>query len=165
MPSPKTDNRASRSASTRETETRRKPWAPPSMLDAPPPRDGMKQRWIRAEAQGEGDKLNMGKRLREGFQPRPADTVEGFEVPTIDNGKHAGIIGVGGLILAEIPEETANERKAYYEGVTSDQLDAVDNELMKHSNPTMPLVSPKRKTQVEFGNPENKGGANSSKED
>jgi hypothetical protein len=30
-------NRESRSANTRDSETRRKPWAPPSRLDAPPP--------------------------------------------------------------------------------------------------------------------------------
>ena len=158
----KDTSRASRSASTRETETRRKPWAPPSMLDAPPPRPGMKQRWIRAESQGDADKLNMGKRIREGYQPRRADTVENFEVPTIDNGQHAGLIGVGGLILAEIPEETANERKKYYQQQTDEQLQAIDNELMKHSNPAMPMDRPHRRTQVEFGNPENKGGSQGS---
>ena len=37
-----------------------------------------------------------------------------FDAPTIDDGRHAGVIGVGGLILAKIPEETVAERNAYF---------------------------------------------------
>ena len=48
-------DRSSRASKTREKETRRKPWAPPSMLDAPPAPDGFKHRWIRAEVRGFDD--------------------------------------------------------------------------------------------------------------
>jgi len=52
-------NREARSATTRESETRRKPWAPPSRLDAPPPLEGTRHRWIRAEIAGQEDRVNV----------------------------------------------------------------------------------------------------------
>ena len=70
--------------------------------------------------------------------------------PTIDEGKHAGTVGVGGLILAKIPEETANERNEYYQRQTEHQMTAVDNDLMKDSDPRMP-ISQERKSKVTFG--------------
>ena len=150
--------RASRSATTRETETRRKPWTPPALLDTPTPPAGMHYRWIRAEMMGESDKLNMGKRLREGYVPvKPEEVIEqGFSLPTIDDGKHAGVIGVGGLILAKIPLETVGERKAYYADQTRNQQSAYDQELSKESNSLMPIGAPQRDSKTSFGNPDNK---------
>ena len=150
-------NRDSRSASTRDKETRRKSWRPPSMLDAPDPPEGYHHRWIRAEMANNPDKLNMSKRMREGFELVRASEYPGFEVPTIDDGKHAGVISVGGMYLARIPIETVNERKAYYRNRTRSQMKAIDNELMANSNPTMPILAPHRKSATEFGNPENTG--------
>jgi len=149
--------RTPRSASTRDTETRRKPWKPPAMLDTPPPPPGMKYRWIRAEMMGEQDKVNIGKRLREGFEPvRPDEIDESYNLPTIDDGKHAGVVGVGGLILAKIPEETVEERNAYYRNLANDQMRGVDNELRSKSHPAMPIGAPERQSRTSFGNPENK---------
>jgi len=48
-------DRTSRANQTREKTAKRKPWAPPSMLDAPPAPDGFKHRWIRAETRGFDD--------------------------------------------------------------------------------------------------------------
>ena len=45
-------DRTPRSASTRENETRRKPWSPPSLLDAPNPPEGYVYRWIRESMVG-----------------------------------------------------------------------------------------------------------------
>jgi hypothetical protein len=52
-------NRNSRGTESREKDARRKPWAPPSRLDAPPPPMGYKHRWIRAEAGGMDDRTNI----------------------------------------------------------------------------------------------------------
>jgi len=49
-------NRSSRDKASREKEARRKPWTPPSMLDAPPAPEGFKHRWIRAEVRGFDDR-------------------------------------------------------------------------------------------------------------
>ena len=97
-------DRTSRSAETRAKTARRKPWQPPSMLDAPEAPPGYKHRWVRAEVRGHDDKANMAKRIREGFEPVRAEDHPDFDAPMIEDGKHAGVIGVGGLILAKIPE-------------------------------------------------------------
>jgi len=49
---------------SREKEARRKPWAPPSRLDAPPAPAGFQHRWIRAEINGFDDKQHVFGRLR-----------------------------------------------------------------------------------------------------
>ena len=154
----KETNRTPRSAATRETKTRRKPWTPPAMLDTPPPPPGMHYRWIRAEMMGEADKLNIGKRFREAYVPvRPEEIEEfGYELPTIDDGKHAGVVGVGGLILAKIPIEIVQERESYYRNQTQSEMDAIDAELANESNAVMPIGAPQRKQTVDFGNPDNK---------
>ena len=151
-------NRTPRSASTRETETRRKPWTPPSLLETPPPPPGMHYRWVRIEAGGQEDKLNVGKRMREGFVPVRPEEIEdqGYELPTIDEGKHAGVVGVGGLILCKIPEETAQERRDYYTNKSQGAMDSIDAQLESNSNPAMPIQAPNRKTVTKFGNPDNK---------
>jgi hypothetical protein len=71
--------------------------------------------------------------------------------PTIQDGVHAGVIGVGGLILARFPLETASQRNAYYRRQASDQLAAVDNDLLRENHPSMPIIKPERQTRVTFG--------------
>ena len=148
-------DRSPRSAESRDKESRRKPWQPPSLLDAPPPPQGYVYRWIRESMIGQNDPANMSKRIREGWEPVRAEDHPDFEAPTIDDGKHAGVIGVGGLILAKIPKETVEERRAYYQNLSDSQIQAVDNDLMRESNQVMPISNPNRTTKVTFG----KGGS------
>jgi hypothetical protein len=143
-------DRNSRTSETRETESRRKPWAPPSVLDAPPPPEGYKHRWVRSAIRGEEDKGNVFNRLRQGYEPVRAEEHPGYQAPTIEDGKHAGIIGNGGLILTRVPVETAQERTAYYGGRTREQMDAVDQDLMKEQHPSMP-INQSRQSRVSFG--------------
>ena len=143
-------DRTPRTADTREKETRRKPWAPPSTLEAPPAPEGYQHRWIRASIRGEEDKGNVFNRLRQGYEPVRADEHPGFQAPTIEDGKHAGVIGNGGLILARVPVETANERTEYYGGRTREQMVAVDQDLMKEQHPSMP-INQQRQSRVSFG--------------
>jgi hypothetical protein len=93
----------------------------------------------------------MSKRLREGFEPVRAEEYPDFEAPTIQDGVHAGVIGVGGLILARIPEETVLERKDYFDNITADAMRAVDTDLMRESDPRMPISRPNRSSKVTFG--------------
>ena len=118
----KENTRASRGTETREKQARRKPWSPPSALDAPPAPEGYKHRWIRTEVRGQSDTKNMSSRLREGYEPVRADEYPDFEAPTIEDGRHAGCIGVGGLILARIPIETVQERKSFFDNKREESL-------------------------------------------
>ena len=140
-----------RSADTRVKTQRKRVWQRPSSLDAPPAPDGYIHRWIRSEVQGFQDTKNVINRLREGYELVRADEYPDWHLPTIEDGKHAGVIGVGGLLLARIPEELIAQRNAYYAGLTEDQITAVDNDLMKDAHPSMPISKPDRQSRVTFG--------------
>ena len=143
-------NRMERSKETRQQETRRKPWQPPQMLEAPNPPSGYVHRWIRVAMRGEEDKMNVHSKLREGWEPVRADEYPDYEAPIIDDGKYQGVIGQGGLMLCRIPEETARERNEYYGSRTRQQMTAVDQDLMKEQHPSMP-ISNSRQSRVSFG--------------
>ncbi len=143
-------DRKPRENETREKTTRRKPWAPPSRLDAPKPPPGYVHRWVRVQMRGEDDKVNVHTKLREGWEPVRSDEYPDFEAPVIDEGKYQGVIGNGGLMLCRLPIETANERAAYYGNRTRDQMTAVDSDLMKEQHPSMP-ISNSRQSRVTFG--------------
>jgi len=146
-----TTDRAPRSADTRDSEARLKPWQPPSLLDAPTPPDGYIYRWLRESMVGVEDKANMSKRIREGWEPVRAEEHPEFEAPTVEDGRHIGVIGVGGLILAKMPIETVNQRRAYYKQMAADQMRAVDSNLMRESDSRMPISQPNRNSQITFG--------------
>ena len=147
-------NRSARETDSREKTARRKSWAPPSRLDAPPAPPGYKHRWIRSEAGGQEDRINVMGKMREGYELVRADEYPEFSSPSVDDGRHAGVISVGGLLLARIPEETAQERRQYYESRTHDQLLAVDNDLSKsNGHSSMRIQNPTRQTRVSFGGP------------
>lgn len=150
---PKLD-RSARNSVTREATARRKPWAPPSKLDAPAAPPGFRHRWIRKEANGFDDRSNVAAKIREGYELVRADEFPEFQSTSVEDGRHSGVIGVGSLLLARIPEETAEERRAYYSSRTHDQLQAVDNELMKsNAHSTMKINQPSRRSNVSFGGP------------
>jgi len=147
-------NRTPRTMETREKDARRKPWAPPSRLDAPPAPDGYRHRWIRSEVNGTEDRINVSSKLREGYELVRADEHPDFQSPSVEDGRNAGVIGVGALLLARIPNETAEERKQYYAARTHDQLKSVDNELLKtNAHSSMKINRPERQTKVSFGGP------------
>tara|TARA_Y100000004_G_scaffold16266_1_gene16932 strand:+ start:70 stop:525 length:456 start_codon:yes stop_codon:yes gene_type:complete len=143
-------DRTPRNTATREKESRRKPWTPPSSLDAPPPPEGYVHRWIRESVMGYDDNKNLSARLREGFELVRADEYPDFAAPTIQDGKHAGVIGVGGLILARFPNESKAERDRFYREKTADQMTAVDNDLMREQHSSMPIHND-RQSRVTFG--------------
>ena len=148
-------NRTSRASQTREKKAVRKPWAPPSILDAPPAPDGFRHRWIRAETRGFDDTKNISARLREGYELVRKDEYPDFEVPTVETGKYKGVFGVGGLLLARISDETVAERTNYFAGRSKDQMDAVDHDMMReNAHSSMTIGKPDRQTRVTFGGPQ-----------
>jgi hypothetical protein len=130
----------SRAAETRSKTERPKEYKPPSSLDAPPAPDGFRHRWIRAESMGFNDTKNIHGRLRSGYELVRADEYkDGDSYPIVMDGKYAGVIGVGGLLLARIPEELAQSRVAYQQGQTEGQDEAVENDLLKDQDKRMPM--------------------------
>ena len=147
--------RTPRANQTRARQARNEPWKPPSMLDAPPAPDGYKHRWVRAEVMGFDDRKNVSARSREGWELVRGDEYPDFEAPTVDDGKHAGVIGVGGLLLARIPVEIVEQRDKHFRDMTRNQMAAVDNELAREQHPAMPISNPERQSRVTFGGLQN----------
>ena len=148
-----TIKRTSRSSS--ETKSvRNKPWTPPSSLDAPPAPKGFVHRWIRTEFMGQEDTGNVSKKLREGWEFVRAEEIKNNlgdnDYPVIGSGQYQVLIGVGGLVLARIPEEIFEQRKQYFQNITADQVKAVDNDILREQRPEMP-VNINRQSRVTFG--------------
>ena len=130
----------SRAVQTRTKTERPKEYRPPSSLDAPPAPDGFRHRWIRAESLGFNDTKNIHGRLRSGYELVRADEYDdGDSYPIVMDGKYAGVIGVGGLLLARIPEELAQSRVEYQRRQTDGQDEAVENDLLKDQDKRMPM--------------------------
>ena len=146
----KEQDKTSRASQTRSKTERPKVWTPPSSLDAPPAPDGFRHRWIRAESLGFQDTKNVSARLREGFELVRADEYPDSQYPVITDGKYAGVIGVGGLLLARISEEIAKQRAAYIDKLSKGQDEAVEHDLMKEQHKSMP-INVDRQSRVTFG--------------
>jgi hypothetical protein len=147
-------DRTPRASKTATAKERRKPWAPPSLLDAPPPPEGFVHRWIRSEVRGFDDRKNISARMREGWELVRKDEYPDFEAPTVDTGRYEGVFGVGGLLLARIPVEIVEERTGYFQSMSEDAMKAVDNDLMKETqHHSMAIQKPERQSRVTFGGP------------
>ena len=134
-----TNEKTSRAAVTRSKTERPKVYKPPSSLDAPPAPDGYRHRWIRAESVGFQDSKNIYGRLREGYELVRADEYQDSDYPKVLEGKYAGVIGVGGLLLARIPIELAEARMAYQRTQTEGQDESIENDLLKDQDKRMPI--------------------------
>ena len=142
--------KTSRASQTRAKQEKPKVWTPPSSLDAPPAPDGYRHRWIRAESMGFDDTKNMSGKVRSGWDLVSADEYPEHDYPSVNEGRYAGVIGVGGLVLARIPEELAKQREAYFNQMTQDRNDALENDVLKEQHPSMP-INQDRQTRVTFG--------------
>ena len=145
------ENKTSRANQTRSKSERPKVWVPPSSLDAPPAPDGFRYRWIRAESMGFQDTKNVTGRIREGYELVRAEEVENAsDYPVLDEGKYKGVIGVGGLLLAKVPNEIARQRMDHMSNKHRDRSDAVENDLMREQDQRMP-INVERQSRVTFG--------------
>ena len=161
MEKDKTPNRASQTSKSdstkiepraKEVKVQEQPkvWTPPSYLDTPNAPNGFRHRWVRIEILGFVDTKNIQGRLRSGYELVRADEFPEEDYPAITDGKYAGVIGHGGLVLTRVPEEIARQRTDYYVRQASDQQDAIDADLAKEQHKSMP-ISVDRNTRVTFG--------------
>ena len=143
--------KSSRASQSRAKTVKKTTWTPPSSLDAPPAPDGFRYRWIRAEVVGFQDTKNVTGRLREGYELVRAEEVENAgDYPVLEEGKHKGVIGVGGLLLAKVPVEIAQQRQDYMANRHAERSEAVNNDLMKEQDQRMP-INIDRQSRVTFG--------------
>ena len=144
------DKKTSRASQTREKTLRKKVWTPPSYLDTPNAPAGFRHRWVRVEILGYVDTKNIQGRLRSGYELVRADEFPEDDYPAMPDGKYAGVIGHGGLVLTRVPEEIARQRAAYFARLADEQIEAVDNDLMKEQHKSMP-INIDRQSRTTFG--------------
>ena len=142
--------RTSRASQSRSKEESKKIWTPPNSLDAHPAPEGFRHQWIRAESLGYQDTKNVAASLREGYELVRADEYPDQDYPQMSEGRYAGIIGVGGLLLARIPEEIALQIDEYYKQRTRDKEEAINNDLMKERQAGMKFRN-ESSSSVTFG--------------
>lgn len=103
---------------------------------------------------GNEDRANVSRRIREGWElVRGTDLPPEWQLPTLDNGRHEGVVYNEGLLLAKIPEETVQERNDYYAQKTETAKDALDNNVFNEAAADSRYVKydPSRSSRVTFG--------------
>jgi hypothetical protein len=144
------ENKNSRELETRAVQERPKQWAPPELLPEPDKQPGYAYRWIRVSTLNNADPRNISAKLREGWEPVTLNEQPKFQLLADPNSRFKDNIEVGGLLLCKTPIEFVEQRNAHYQRQTDNQIEAVDNNLMRQNDPRMPLFN-ERKTEVSFG--------------
>ena len=150
LTSGKTQNRTAREADSRQVMQRPEAWRPPETLPSPDHRPGWTHRWVRISTMGTADPSNISSKLREGYEPCKGEDYPELMMHATTEGRFKGNIEVGGLLLCRIPDEFLKQRMDYYSNQNKAQMDSVDNNFLRESDPRMPLFSEK-KTKVTFG--------------
>lgn len=143
-------NREKRELESRDKAERPKKWMPPQLLPDPNPEPGYAFRWIRLSTLNTPDATNISSKFREGWEPVKAsehpEVVVMGGVPT----RFPDSIEIGGLLLCKTPVEFTVDRDEYYLGQANSQMNSVDNNFMRESDPRMPMFK-ERSTKVTFG--------------
>ena len=143
--------RRSRDLEAREQASRPKmQWTPPQLLPDPEPEAGYAFRWIRLSTLNNPDPTNISSKLREGWEPVKASTQPKLYAMSSPNSRFPDGVEIGGLLLCKTPVELTEQRNAYYQKQADAQMNSVDNNFMRESNPKMPLFN-ERRSEVKFG--------------
>ena len=143
-------NRTTREVDTRTTYERPKQWMPAELLPEPDKQPGYAYRWIRVSTLNAADPRNVSSKMREGWEPVSIEEQPHFQLLVDPNSRFKDQIEVGGLLLCKTPSEFVEQRNAHYQKQSDAQTEAVDNNLMRQSDPRMPLFK-ENKSTTSFG--------------
>ena len=143
-------NRINRESETRSTYERPTAWAQPELLPEPDKQPGFSYRWIRVASLNQADPRNLSAKLREGWEPVAIEEQPQFQLLVDPNSRYKDNIEIGGLLLCKTPDEFVEQRNKHYAAQTEAQMTAVDNTLMRQSDPRMPIFN-ERKSTTSFG--------------
>jgi hypothetical protein len=143
-------NRIKRELESRAISARPQQWMPPELLPEPDKEAGYAYRWIRVSSLNKADARNISSKTRQGWEPVKLEEQPKFQLLVDPDSRFKDGIEVGGLLLCKIPQEFVDQRNAYYLGQAHAQMEAVDNNLMRQSDPRMPLFK-ERKSSTSFG--------------
>jgi len=144
------ENRLERAHTTREKTVRKRAWRRPEVLPTPDAEDGYSFHWVRVATRGNADPTNVTSKLREGWEPVRASDHPEIELAVVENERFKDNIVIGGLMLCKAPQELVEDRTDYYQEQSASQMRSVDNNLMRESDPRMPIFNDRR-SKVTFG--------------
>ena len=144
------ENKTPRELETRAVQERPKQWTQPESLPEPDKQEGFAYRWIRVATLNVLDARNYSAKIREGWEPCKLDEQPKFQLLVDPNSRFKDNIEIGGLLLCKTPSEFVVQRNKYYQDQTRAQTEAVDNNLMRQSDPRMPLFK-ENKSSTSFG--------------
>ena len=144
------ENKVSRELQTRSVTERPKQWAPAELLPEPDKQPGFAYRWIRTSTLNNADPRNLSAKLREGWEPVKIEEQPQFQLLIDPTSRFKDNIEIGGLLLCKTPIEFVEQRNSHYARQAEGQIEAVDNNLMRQSDPRMPLFN-ERKSTTSFG--------------
>jgi len=144
------NNRITRELESRDATERPKQWQLPELLPEPDKQAGYSYRWIRVSTLNAADPRNLSAKLREGWEPVRLEEQPKFQLLADPNSRFKDNIEIGGLLLCKTPTELVEQRNAYFANQAQNQTEAVDNNLMRQSDPRMPLFN-ERKSTTTFG--------------
>ena len=145
--------RENRGNEQRADTQRTQAWQPPSVLPDPNPQDGWVFRWIRTATVGQSDNPNVSYRFREGWEACKAEDHPELKIMGDQDSRWAsdGCIEIGGLLLCKAPAELVKSRQEYYDKLAVQQVESIDNNYLRESDPRMPMLEPQRQTRTTFG--------------
>jgi hypothetical protein len=144
------ENRKPRELAERAITERPKQWQQAELLPEPDKQPGYAYRWIRVSVLGKADQRNITGKLREGWEPVAIEEQPKFQFMIDPDSRFKNNIEITGLLLCKAPEEFMQQRNAHFAKITQAQTDAVDNSLMRQSDPRMPLFR-ENKSSTSFG--------------
>lgn len=144
------ENRLMRELETRAISERPQQWQQPDLLPEPDKHPDYAYRWVRVAMTNSADPRNLSAKLREGWEPVPIEEQPKFRLLADPTSRYKDNIEIGGLLLCKIPKDFMRQRNEYYAKQTQAQTEAVDNNLMRQSDPRMPLFR-ERQSSTSFG--------------
>ena len=144
------ENRLTRELETRAVSERPKQWALPELLPEPDKQAGYAYRWIRVSTLNNADPRNLSSKLREGWEPVRLEEQPKFQLLADPNSRYKDNVEIGGLLLCKTPIEFVEQRNNHFAKQTQAQTEAVDSNLMRQSDPRMPIFK-ERKSSTSFG--------------
>ena len=144
------EKRIDREVETREVSVRPMQWQQPELLPEPDKQAGFAYRWIRVATLNNADPRNLSAKLREGWEPVRLEEQPKFQLLADPTSRFKDNIEIGGLLLCKTPVEFVQQRNAHYARQSESQTEAVDNNLMRQSDPRMPIFN-ERKSTTSFG--------------
>lgn len=145
-----TENRKPRELEERLMVERPKQWMPAELLPEPDKQPGYEYRWVRVSTLNAADPRNVSGKLREGWEPVGIEEQPKFQLMVDPSSRYKDNIEIGGLLLCKTPTDFVRQRDEYFAKQSQAQMDAVDNTMMRQSDPRMPMFK-ERKSSTSFG--------------